>query len=170
MPPQLFAVDISDDLLDAGVAALAECDRPEVEAAYIQHPNQTMDDCCNYLVVSPVQFYSSQQGAQLSEVSFDASACIDGFDVFRLDLTLFRPCQATLGSSRGDIFPRREEIDTDARELLLDAQALWLGILRRIESHELFEGPCSEVRYTPMTPVSTQGGCAGWTWTFILSY
>lgn len=59
--------------------------------------------------------------------------------------------------------PDGQKLDAAARTIYLDGWAMWNGVRTLIRADRLFAGRwCRSVETGPMTPMPTQGGCAGW--------
>jgi len=158
-----YFVDLLDNILSIGCECLADTTLGAPQDCFVSHCAPA-DDCCDFFAVWLDQVYPTRTFPE----TYDGSTreCTEFLPAARIGMRVMRPCVPTVVDNATNPFPPAAELDTSAKDLLIDARVLWCCYVQAHANDLLFpEGfDCLEVSWGIMEPECPRGGCAGWTW------
>jgi len=150
--------DAAESLLAAAATAIAAGGNVAPAVQYVSAGPPAID-CCDQLTVHVqlhVQVAMREAGSQAIPQSRPA------VQMATFVVTAMRCYPIVEGGVQLRV-PDGQKLDAAARVVYLDGWALWNGVRTLIRTDRLFPGRwCRSVDTGPMTPMPTQGGCAGW--------
>lgn len=153
--------DLAAELLTQTQAALATTPAGSPSRAYVSIGDPPFD-CCDQLTV---QTAVDQADAGVSnKLDVQRRLQYGSVNLVALKVTIIR-CHPVASAQQDQVaFPSVSVLTTVAQSSYQDAWVTWNYLQKKHRDNALFAGfPCRPVSISALTPITPEGGCAGWT-------
>lgn len=154
---------IAQDLLTTAEQILTTTVGGPVALAYLSPGFPSLDYQCDQVAVWNSGL-GEEQTSPLSPIPATGQRRRWGWlNLATLSVQSIRCIRVGRTTSTGYTPPSSEQLAEDAAKVMEDGWALYNGISTAIIEDGLFDGPCKDIKFLSMSPLTPQGGVAGWT-------
>lgn len=152
----------AEALLDVAYNAMSATVGGPPALKYISPGLPALDYQCDQVAVWAAGIGDEQAGALSPQPVVGQRRRLAWVNLCTLNVLMGRCIHTGKSTSKGYTPPLESELGEDGGKVMEDAWALWNAVSTAIVQDDLFGGVCQDIKLLSMTPLTPQGGVAGW--------
>lgn len=154
--------EIAQDLLDASEQILAATVGGPVALAYLSPGLPSLDYQCDQVAVWNSALGEEQTSPLAPAPQIGMRRRLGWKNLVTLSVLAARCVHVGKTTRSGYTPPSSEVLTADGAKVMEDGWALWNGVSTAYIQDGLFDGTCEDFKILSMSPLTPQGGMAGW--------